>query len=481
MSFYRNSPILTILIILLELLSRTITHSWTLGKTISRRNVRVSLTSQRLIPTTTKTTTISSLTTTSDSQNDPTSTSPIDELKQILQREYVTFFNPMRKEFYASNVTFQDPLTSLVGIDAYQQNVDMLAGRTLLGSLLFEDATISLHSITGGEIMDDNDDDNNYNNNKDTNNGLYQDIVTRWTLRFTMKVLPWKPTARFSGISVYKIQSRNEGQQIQIIAQQDYWDSINIVKPQNPTILQRQSRPQDWYQTVDRRIGLQDFLQQIRPTLSLQASQAAPELPYELLRRGSSYDVRRYPSSYVIQVTYTGRRRDEALTILGSLTRTTTKATTHEGPLGPAIIQVQMDDTTSIISKTMQWPLTFALPGSNMASMPIRTLQEVEEYIKRNTDTDSWDCRILSIPSRVVAVMEFSDASLEPVIRKVDYQLRQVLQKDGLLLPSSKEEEEEKTLSSVMTFAQYDAVYSMGKRRGEVWMELKDENHPWEK
>jgi hypothetical protein len=32
---------------------------------------------------------------------------------------------------------------------------------------------------------------------------------------------------------------------------------------------------------------------------------------------------------------------------------------------------------------------------------------------------------------------------------------------------------------SPLQFAQYDAVYTMGKRRGEVWIELKDGSHPW--
>lgn len=50
-------------------------------------------------------------------------------------------------------MTFSDPLTSLTGVDSYKKNVDMLAGRTLLGTLLFDDAKINLHKVTGGKFF----------------------------------------------------------------------------------------------------------------------------------------------------------------------------------------------------------------------------------------------------------------------------------------------------------------------------------------
>jgi hypothetical protein len=36
------------------------------------------------------------------------------------------------------------------------------------------------------------------------------------------------------------------------------------------------------------------------------------------------------------------------------------------------------------------------------------------------------------MPNQVVAVAEFTDASMEPVVRRVDRELRLLLQKDGL-------------------------------------------------
>ena len=55
------------------------------------------------------------------------------ELKKCLMREYNSFFSPMEQEYYDNNVKFIDPLNNLEGIDKYQNNVDMLAGRTGFG------------------------------------------------------------------------------------------------------------------------------------------------------------------------------------------------------------------------------------------------------------------------------------------------------------------------------------------------------------
>ena len=132
----------------------------------------------------------------------------------------------------------------------------MLAGRTLMGRILFENAKIILHNVTGGEITAD---------------GKISDIFTRWSLKVTAKVLPWKPTARFTGISIYKVADIN-GRTV-IVGQQDFWDSINL-------------RPDSSgeYQKVDKSIATNDFLNQLKPG-GFQAQQSAAEVPYELLRR----------------------------------------------------------------------------------------------------------------------------------------------------------------------------------------------------
>ena len=50
------------------------------------------------------------------------------DVAKCLRREYVSFFAPLESEYYSSSVTFDDPLSSLSGLDAYRGNVDMLGG-----------------------------------------------------------------------------------------------------------------------------------------------------------------------------------------------------------------------------------------------------------------------------------------------------------------------------------------------------------------
>ena len=57
----------------------------------------------------------------------------IQALKKTLYREYTTFFEEFAEDCYAESVSFTDPMTAFTGIAKYKDNVDMLAGRTLMG------------------------------------------------------------------------------------------------------------------------------------------------------------------------------------------------------------------------------------------------------------------------------------------------------------------------------------------------------------
>lgn len=130
-------------------------------------------------------------------------------------------------------------------------------------------------------------------------------------------------------------------------------------------------------------------------------------------------------------------------------------------PLAPAIMEVPNDDS----QKTMSWPLGYAAPGQ-VSPPPVK--KEVLDKVKEPL----WsDCEIKIIPGKVVAVGSFSDASVSPIVRKADRQLREACKRDGIEIPSSS--------SSSVKFAQYDAIFSLGKRRGEVWIELEEGGHPW--
>ena len=387
------------------------------------------------------TTDVTGSTTSSTSKNDELAAT-VTKLKRVLAKEYTSFFNPMVDSWYAPDVTFTDPMTSLSGVDSYRNNVDMLAGRTLMGKILFEGAGINLHSVTGGEII-----------NTDNDNTIrVDDIVTRWTLRLTAKVLPWSPEAVFSGVSVYKIKvGGKEG--LSIVGQTDYWDSINIQPNTSSMNVKKQ------YQTVPKNIAISDFLNQLAPTGFL-APTAAPELPYLLLRRGDGYEVRKYPGFVGIETPY--MRRDYGFGSLGAFSK-------GMDPLAPSICKVYNDDNVDDgdgKEKMMMWPLKFAFPGEGpeAPSAPVAAIEKA--------GSGQWaSVNIMSQPERIVAIRAFEDAAMGPVVRGTDAELRAMLKRDGLTVEDGSDE--------FVVFTQYDAVHSMGKRRSEVWIDLKDGGHPF--
>lgn len=113
----------------------------------------------------------------------------------------------------------------------------------------------------------------------------------------------------------------------------------------------------------------------------------------------------------------------------------------------------------------MAWPLTFAAPGQ--VSPPT-----VNKAVSDKVKDPLWSvCKVETIPSKVVAVANYADASVAPIVRKADKQLRDACKRDGLVVAPE--------TADFVRFAQYDAIYSLGKRRGEVWIELEDGGHPW--
>lgn len=323
-------------------------------------------------------------------------------------------------------------MTSLSGVESYQNNVDMLASRTIMGKVLFSDAGIVLHNVTGGTISTGND-------------GKLEigDILTRWTLRFTFKALPWKPTARFSGVSIYDVVAAPKSETgVKIVGQTDYWDSINILPNSGGE-----------YAKVDTSVAIGEFINQIKPGGFI-AQTAAEELPYQLLRRGDGYEVRRYPAYTGVRLPY--ERRDEAFESLGTFTK-------GIGALGPSLMDVRRNDDTN--EKLMLWPLTYTLPTETEPPVPTKAIEKAASGGRwKNTE-------VVNIGGQVVAVRQYNDASMEPVVRKADRELREFLDRDNLK-PCQESE-------GVVRFAQYDAIYSMGDRRGEVWIDLANEGHPW--
>ena len=337
------------------------------------------------------------------------------ELVKCLKREYSSFFNPMEKKFYENDVSFLDPIIKIDGIENYKRNVDMLAGRNTLGSILFKDAAIILHNF------------------EDLSDGR---LMTRWTLRVTAKLIPWKPTARFTGVSIYSLSKSGK-----ILRQEDYWDSVNLRNGEYVPVAQ-----------ID---GVLDFLTQLQDKSG--AEMSAPELPYELLRRAKTYEVRRYPAYLGIETEYD--QRPEGYDRLNFYCKgSNTEGNANIPYYSPTIMEVE--DTATTRSKKMTWPLLFAAPGTSPSDMKL-------------PEPSNQNIRLVERSAQIVAVATFQVPATEANVRGYSNQLKRDVERDGIKLSTSYPVD---TLNK-FTVCQYDALFSLNKRRNEVWLEVG--LHPW--
>lgn len=207
---------------------------------------------------------------------------PSKPLKLAIAREYASFFQPLRSEFYNSDLTLTDPMNTLTSLDSYKSSLDTIGGRSLLGSLLFDSSKIILHTLKGGEPTADG----------------YTPLETRWTLSTF-----FKPTNRrilFTGISVYTLTAAAGSAKVS--SQIDYWDSVNLVVGGD-------------YADKDRIEGVKDFVSQCFEGSTVPDG----EVPYITLRRAKNYEVRRYPPIRWVSVKYD--RREVGFERLGRIVK----------------------------------------------------------------------------------------------------------------------------------------------------------------
>lgn len=128
-----------------------------------------------------------------------------------------------------------------------------------------------------------------------------------------------------------------------------------------------------------------------------------------------------------------------------------------------------VDDDNS--KKTMMWPLKFVSP--NDSNSLADGMKQISTLVERNNNQEDMqeEYEIVIIPEQIVAVGRFTDAIVESIVRTVRERLLEICDMDGLQ-PVVRS-------STILKFAQYNAVYSMGQRRSEVHIELKDGGHPW--
>ena len=317
-------------------------------------------------------------------------------LMEGLQREYSSFFQPMEDELYNPSVSFADPLITLNGLDAYRNNVNMLAGKTLLGQTCFSDCGLVMHNCT------------------ETADGGLQ---TRWTLQFRFKLLPWKPLAQFTGVSRYTLDA-----DCRVLAQKDYWDSINL-------------RAGGDYEPTSQLAALSDLLSQLAPNGGNAAQQASTkELPYVLLRRTAprdglpGYEVRRYPQHVSVATEYL--KRIDAFGTLGAYTNGANEAGQELLPYVPSLMSVPYDERSPEQvkddsldlkppeeSKTMRWPM--AVPALTDPTPP-KPSGRLDGFVSLDLQ-----------PTRTVAVLAFAEPTTEPVVRGFHSLLSKLINDDG--------------------------------------------------
>lgn len=133
--------------------------------------------------------------------------------------------------------------------------------------------------------------------------------------------------------------------------------------------------------------------------------------------------------------------------------------------LSPAVMEV-ISTGSSKRKKTMSWPLYYQTPGKLKE-------EELTSFLQKASINAEPSVTIKTVPEQVVAVKTFDDALTEAAVRANDQELRRSLQRDGLVVA------DKYVPNDFLCFAQYDAVYSLGKRRSEVWITLKENGHPW--
>ena len=245
--------------------------------------------------------------------------------------------------------------------------------------------------------------------------------------------MPWSPRAKFSGVSVYTLDTNGK-----ILLQEDYWDSINLKNGK--------------YETVSVIEGIKDFTNQLGK--SIEAEMAAPELPYELLRRAARYEVRKYPPVVVAETSYS--QRPEGYDRLGSFVGGSNALSKRLEYFSPTLMRIFNSDGKR--KKVMSWPVAFSLPGKKLPSLdsfPESTVPGVKLNDKEPI---------------VVAVTRFDVAATEPVVKGFTNQLLSDITADGMKASESSQ-------NGDFIVGQFDALFSVNKRRNEVWVELSD--HPW--
>jgi hypothetical protein len=173
--------------------------------------------------------------------------------------------------------------------------------------------------------------------------------------------------------------------------------------------------------------------------------------------------VRRYPRLITAETAYD--QRPEGYDRLASYIQGSNDRDERLQYFSPTIMRIADSPESGKRSKNMQWPLQYALPSSelDLSKYPTSTIPSV---------------MLREQAGIVVAVTRFELAATEPIVRGYTGQLLGDIRSDGMTpVPSASGASSPSKDTYQCIVAQFDALFSLNKRRNEVWVELLD--HPW--
>ncbi|KAL4194661.1 hypothetical protein AMTRI_Chr05g69610 [Amborella trichopoda] len=294
------------------------------------------------------------------SRSPPSSSSvevDMEEMIEFLRSDLPHLFDDqgIDSSMYDERVTFRDPITRHDTINGYLFNIRLL-------KLLFS-PTFQLHSV------------------KQT---APYEITTRWTMVMKFALLPWKPELIFTGTSVMGINPKTR----KFCSHMDFWDSI---------------RQNDYFSFE----GLLAVVKQLRiyKTPDLETPK------YEILKRTSDYEVRKYDSFVVVE----------------------TKGDTLSGSTGFNDVAGYIFGQNSLKDKI---PMT--TPVFTQASDGKSTPVLIQIVLPMNKELDSLPSPIKEtvtlrkVAENIAAVTKFSGKPTEDIVLEKQKALRSALLRDGL-------------------------------------------------
>ncbi|KAM7509433.1 hypothetical protein LguiA_019886 [Lonicera macranthoides] len=290
-------------------------------------------------------------------QSPPKSTVDVKRLVDFLYEDLPHLFDDqgIDRTAYDERVKFRDPITKHDTISGYLFNIE------LLKKLFSPDFKLHWAKQTGP-----------------------YEITTRWTMVMSFALLPWKPELVFTGTSVMGINPETQ----KFCSHVDYWDSIE---------------KNDYFSLE----GLLDVIKQlwIYKTPDLETPK------YQILRRTSKYEVRKYAPFIVVETDADKLAASSGFNaIAGYIFGKNSKS--EKIPMTTPVFTQAFDADMSKVS------IQIVLPSDKeMTSLP-----------DPNQDAIS----LRKVEGGNAAVTKFSGKPTEDIVREEEKSLRSSLIRDGL-------------------------------------------------